>query len=275
MIQTFSTLCFAFGCQQNVPLIHGEIYEKSTKHMNIICLIAVFIVGVFYMLAGIFGYCTFTTLFKENSDTSGNVLTLYKDDDYLVFAARLASLVTVTFCCPINALPARVSLYNIVASIKEIYREKKQNRTQTTIIQLHQTMPWSSEQYHKQIQFRMRKQAITMRTQVITISPILPRPPNLQTLAVLQTLRHQLHQPKMIQNNQSYHNHILQNHHSPKKWACLMDPFLSHPLLFLLFFSNLTEAAPTRATLLLLTQIPLRRILLQRMMRGNRRSFCV
>ncbi|KAH7826385.1 putative AminoAcid/AuxinPermease(AAAP) Family Protein [Monocercomonoides exilis] len=124
MIQTFSTLCFAFGCQQNVPIIQGEIHEKSTKSMLKITLISVSIVGFFYMMAGIFGYIQFTQMFFDNKDTSGNILTLYNDRDWLVFAARIASLVTVVFCCPMNSLPARIALFNIINAVRRLWRER-------------------------------------------------------------------------------------------------------------------------------------------------------
>ncbi|KAA6369592.1 MAG: putative vacuolar amino acid transporter, partial [Streblomastix strix] len=106
IIQTFSALCFAFGCQQNVPIIHSEIKERSTKKMNYINLWAILIVGIFYMFAGVFGYISFTQLFFDNKTTSGNLLTLYADKDPLAVVARIASLITVLFCCPMNSLPA-------------------------------------------------------------------------------------------------------------------------------------------------------------------------
>lgn len=56
MIQTFSSLCFAFGCQPNIPEIHNSIKNKSAKKMNRIGVAAVLIVGGFYLIAGIFGY---------------------------------------------------------------------------------------------------------------------------------------------------------------------------------------------------------------------------
>lgn len=124
MIQTFSTLCFAFGCHQNIPLIQDEIYEKSTKTMNRVTVVSVTIVGLCYMLAGLFGYLTFTSIFFD-VESSGNVLTLYKDKDYLVFAARIASLITVIFCCPMNSYPARICLYNIVKAVRYMYRKRK------------------------------------------------------------------------------------------------------------------------------------------------------
>ncbi|KAK2964626.1 Transmembrane amino acid transporter [Blattamonas nauphoetae] len=124
IIQTFSTLCFAFGCQQNVPIIHGEIKEKSTKRMNIITVFSVTIVGVFYMLAGIFGYMTFTSNLLSD-EYAGNITTMFSDKDGLMIAARICSLITVMFCCPMNSLPARIALFNVMKAIRTIYRNHK------------------------------------------------------------------------------------------------------------------------------------------------------
>ena len=135
MIQTFSTLCFAFGCQQNVPIIQGEIFEKSARNMNFVALISVFIVGIFYMIAGIFGYMTFTgSLITE--ELSGNVLNMYADRDWLVFVARIASLITVIFCCPMNSLPARIAAYNIFDAIKHLVTDKKSSSNNTTDVEM-------------------------------------------------------------------------------------------------------------------------------------------
>jgi hypothetical protein len=86
--------------------------------MNNISIYAVSIVGIFYMLAGIFGYISFTQLFFDHKTTSGNILTLYSDKDPLAVVARIASLITVLFCCPMNSLPARTAVINIMNAIK-------------------------------------------------------------------------------------------------------------------------------------------------------------
>ncbi|KAK2964412.1 Transmembrane amino acid transporter [Blattamonas nauphoetae] len=132
IIQTFSTLCFAFGCQQNVPIIHGEIKEKSTKRMNIITVFSVTIVGVFYMLAGIFGYMTFTSNLLSD-EYAGNITTMFSDKDGLMIAARICSLITVMFCCPMNSLPARIALFNVMKAIRTIYRNHKAKKAGMTV----------------------------------------------------------------------------------------------------------------------------------------------
>ncbi|KAA6385578.1 MAG: hypothetical protein EZS28_018894, partial [Streblomastix strix] len=133
IVQTFSSLCFAFGCQQNIPLIHSEIKERSTKRMNQINVWAVFIVGIFYMFAGIFGYISFTQLFFDNKTTSGNLLTLYADKDPLAVVARIASLITVLFCCPMNSLPARIAFFNIIKAFRTLYLRNKEKNNDNNI----------------------------------------------------------------------------------------------------------------------------------------------
>ena len=125
-IQSFSTLTFAFSCQQNVPLAQGEIKKRSIKSMYVVSLLSICTTGGFYMLAGIFGYLSFTSSFFT-SENSGNILRMYGDKDVLAIVARIASLITVTFCFPMNSLPCRVAIYNSFYAIRTI-RQNRQRR---------------------------------------------------------------------------------------------------------------------------------------------------
>eukprot|EP00770_Monocercomonoides_exilis_P006823 MONOS_6788.1-p1 / transcript=MONOS_6788.1 / gene=MONOS_6788 / organism=Monocercomonoides_exilis_PA203 / gene_product=AminoAcid/AuxinPermease(AAAP) Family Protein / transcript_product=AminoAcid/AuxinPermease(AAAP) Family Protein / location=Mono_scaffold00220:60763-62103(-) / protein_length=447 / sequence_SO=supercontig / SO=protein_coding / is_pseudo=false len=123
MIQTFSTLTFAFGCQQNIPIIQGEIKKRSRKTMYIVSVFSISTVGIFYMIAGLFGYFSFTTLFYTDPH-AGNILEMFDDKDIGAVVARICSLITVLFCFPMNSLPTRLAIYNIVVGMKHHFSRK-------------------------------------------------------------------------------------------------------------------------------------------------------
>ncbi|KAK2958635.1 Transmembrane amino acid transporter [Blattamonas nauphoetae] len=125
LLQTFSTLTFAFGCQQNIPIIQGEIKGRLRKSMHKVSIMAISIVGAFYMFAGVFGYISFTDIFYTNPK-SGNVLDLFADRDVFANIARICSLLTVMFCFPVNSLPTRLAIYNIISAFKTF---RNRNRT--------------------------------------------------------------------------------------------------------------------------------------------------
>ncbi|KAA6380155.1 MAG: hypothetical protein EZS28_024318 [Streblomastix strix] len=65
--------------------------------------------------------------------TSGNILTLFADDDPLAVVARIASLITVLFCCPMNSLPARIAIFNIAGAFKKLQLRHKQKKKEEIV----------------------------------------------------------------------------------------------------------------------------------------------
>ncbi|KAH7816202.1 putative AminoAcid/AuxinPermease(AAAP) Family Protein [Monocercomonoides exilis] len=127
MIQTFSTLIFSICCHQNVPLVMGGLKGRSRETMIKVTIVQSLIVGLLYISAGAFGYMCFTTGFFSSSH-AGNILIMFDDHDVLAVVARAASLVTVTFCFPVQMLPARLALKNIGTMIYRAYKSMKKEK---------------------------------------------------------------------------------------------------------------------------------------------------
>ncbi|KAH7815209.1 putative AminoAcid/AuxinPermease(AAAP) Family Protein [Monocercomonoides exilis] len=124
-IQTFSTLIFSTCCHQNVPLVLSEYKGRSKPAMTKVLILQVLIVGTFYIAAGSFGYMCFTSQYFTHP-TPGNILTMFQERDILPILARCGSLITVTFCYPVQMLPARMALINITSMIKKMIVERNQ-----------------------------------------------------------------------------------------------------------------------------------------------------
>ncbi|KAK2949612.1 Transmembrane amino acid transporter [Blattamonas nauphoetae] len=124
MFQTFSTLCFALSYQPSVPITQGELKRGSSRHMFLILVLVICGVWMFYGVIGIFGYLSFTGKFHD-FDHSGNILTMYDNKDRLAMVARIVSFVTVTFCFPANALPARYTIMNIIKLINKMRKKRR------------------------------------------------------------------------------------------------------------------------------------------------------
>ncbi|KAJ4461243.1 Transmembrane amino acid transporter [Paratrimastix pyriformis] len=119
ILVSFGTLCFAYGCQQNVPSIFGESKGRRVNRFKGIAFTATAIPTTIYFVAGTFGYMSFT------DHTEGDVLLCYSSQDPLAIVARICVLTTVLFCCPMNLVPCRVAILNITKYLKQrIHRRK-------------------------------------------------------------------------------------------------------------------------------------------------------
>ncbi|KAK2962004.1 Transmembrane amino acid transporter [Blattamonas nauphoetae] len=124
IFQCFSTLSFAFGCHQSIPILQGEIKQKSMKLMIKISITGYSIVAAIYFFCAIFGYLQFTnTFFSANSP--GNILNLYGDTDILALIARIGVLLVVVLSYPLLMLPTRSSLYSMIRVVYDLAKKDK------------------------------------------------------------------------------------------------------------------------------------------------------
>ncbi|KAK2947253.1 Transmembrane amino acid transporter [Blattamonas nauphoetae] len=124
IIQTFSMLCFAFGCHQTVPILQGELKKKDVHLMNRVGVLSFIIVAAIYFTCGLFGYLQFTNIFFT-ARSPGNVLTLFPDNDWFALVARICLTFVVIISFPLLVIPARSSLWNIIRVVKDIAQKPK------------------------------------------------------------------------------------------------------------------------------------------------------
>lgn len=127
IVQCFSTLCFAFSCQQNCPIVQGELKNKSASTMKKVCTAAIVICGSIYIIAAICGYVQFTSEFFE-AESGGNILTLYSDKDAIALSARLCALFVVICSYPALLIPARGAIFNLIRAVMDTYTHYKRNK---------------------------------------------------------------------------------------------------------------------------------------------------
>eukprot|EP00770_Monocercomonoides_exilis_P000205 MONOS_202.2-p1 / transcript=MONOS_202.2 / gene=MONOS_202 / organism=Monocercomonoides_exilis_PA203 / gene_product=AminoAcid/AuxinPermease(AAAP) Family Protein / transcript_product=AminoAcid/AuxinPermease(AAAP) Family Protein / location=Mono_scaffold00003:244646-247749(+) / protein_length=869 / sequence_SO=supercontig / SO=protein_coding / is_pseudo=false len=128
IIQTFSTLCFAFGSQQTIPMIQNEVRRKSAKTMRGVVIVSLGTVTVIYLFSAIFGYIQFTDLFFTAS-SPGNILTMYEDGDPLLMVGRAAVMLSMLLSHPLLLMPARSVLFNMIRVLIDLARDGKAKTT--------------------------------------------------------------------------------------------------------------------------------------------------
>ncbi|KAH7830726.1 putative Transmembrane amino acid transporter protein [Monocercomonoides exilis] len=133
-------------------------------------VIGTVLIAVLYLVAGLFGYMQFSGILLSRMD-SGSFLDLYEDKDYLIIASKIAILLTLIFSCPMNSLPARISLQSLLSNIKKalsILKEKACNEADNSIDLPMENDPKLEQEHPKNVNVTSTKNQIAIEVDAIS-----------------------------------------------------------------------------------------------------------
>jgi len=100
--------CFAFNCQVQFLPIKSELENPTKARTRLLIFATMLIVCVLYCLDATVGYITFC------KDTIDNILDNYESGDHLVFVARVAFVLVLTFSFPLYSTAIVSSVANLL-----------------------------------------------------------------------------------------------------------------------------------------------------------------
>eukprot|EP01135_Chromosphaera_perkinsii_P000953 Nk52_evm51s153 gene=Nk52_evmTU51s153 len=119
LIEAVPILVFAYSCHQNIFSIYAELKHKS--EINFVIDASVYISGLMYFAVGICGYFTYF------DNVEGNILSSYPDCVLYVNICRVLVALIVAFSYPLQIMPARISVDNLLFGHRKAAGKKLPN----------------------------------------------------------------------------------------------------------------------------------------------------
>lgn len=105
VLDVFPIFVSCFVCHYNIPVVHNELHNPTTKRVGWWLRSTTWTATTFYMIMGIAGsaYAPCTA----SKELHGNVLLDFDNDDPLVLLGRMCLALTITLAFPMLTIPAR------------------------------------------------------------------------------------------------------------------------------------------------------------------------
>ena len=126
LFNSFPLIVFSFMYQPNLPAVYQELRQKSTTNMMKVVLYATTIACTCYVMAGYFGYATFSLYpdVKQIMEQENIFLADYRNNGWML-AAKILLLAGVILASPLCVLPSKDTVEEVLLGQDRVFTSKE------------------------------------------------------------------------------------------------------------------------------------------------------